>query len=176
MKTNKKSLAVILGSVSAAAALMVITPKFEGTVQKTYKDIGGVLTYCTGATEDAQWGKTYTLEECKAQLDYDLARHAEGIQRCLRWSTLTEGQKIAYVDTAYNIGVGNFCGSTITKKANQGDVTGSCQALESWACITVAEGKGDISGQCASKKVDKKFVQGLLNRRKEARQYCEGLK
>ena len=157
MKTNKKSLAVILGSVSAAAALMVITPKFEGTVQKTYKDIGGVLSYCTGATEDAQWGKTYTPAECKKQLDYDLARHAEGMLGCIHVE-LTEGQKIAFTDFTFNAGVSAFCSSTMARKANVGDVMGS------WAALTMWD------------KVNGRPVRGLTLRRAEERKICEGHK
>lgn len=157
MKTNKKSLAVILGSVTAAAALMTMTPKFEGTVYKTYKDVGGVLTYCTGATEDAQWGKTYTPDECKAQLDYDLARHAEGMMNCVH-VPLTEGQKIAFTDFTFNAGVSAFCNSSMARKANQGDVMGSCAALSMWD------------------KVNGKPVRGLTIRRAEERKICEGVK
>ncbi len=157
MKTSKKSLAVILGSATAAAALLVITPRFEGTVQKTYRDIGGVLTYCTGATEDAQWGKTYTMEECRAQLDRDLARHAEGMMKCIH-VPLTEGQKIAFTDFTYNVGVAAFCGSTVARKANQGDVMGSCAALSMWD------------------RVGGKPVRGLTIRRAEERKICEGVK
>ena len=72
MNTIQKGLVAIVGS-AAAAGLLVLTPAEEGTVYKTYRDLGGVLTYCTGATENAIWGKTYTPAECKAQLDKDLA-------------------------------------------------------------------------------------------------------
>ena len=85
-----RGLAVLVGA-AAAAALFAITPKFEGTVLRTYRDLGGVLTYCTGATENAMWGKTYTPEECRAQLDRDLTRHAEGISKCIDLGKLTDG-------------------------------------------------------------------------------------
>lgn len=149
---NKKTLAAIIG-ISAAAAVLKLTPLFEGTVNKTYKDIGGVLTYCTGATENAQWGKTYTNEECKAQLDKDLASHAAGMMSCIK-VPLTEGQKIAFTDTTYNIGVGNFCGSSMARKANLGDVKGSCDSLLLW------------------NKVKGKEIRGLTNRRVIVRRIC----
>jgi lysozyme len=125
------TLAGIVG-LAAAAALLVLTPKEEGTKQTTYRDIASVLTYCTGATENAQWGKTYTLAECSAQLDRDLARHAAGVAACLPMDRLTLGQRIAFVDTAYNIGVAGFCNSTMARLALQGDVVGSCSALYAW--------------------------------------------
>lgn len=153
---SRKSLIAIIGA-AAAASLMVLVPKNEGTVYKTYRDIGGVLTYCTGATEDAQWGKTYTPGECKAQLDKDLARHAEGVMACVH-APMTDGQKVAFVDTAYNVGVAAFCGSSMARKANAGDMPGACAALSLWV---------NVNG---------KPVQGLVNRRALARQWCEGRK
>lgn len=149
---NKKTLAAIVGA-GAAASLFILTPSFEGTVTKTYKDLGGVLTYCAGATEDAQWGKTYTHEECKEQLDYDLARHAEGMMKCIKVE-LTEGQKVAFVDLTFNIGVGNFCLSTVARKANLGDVKGSCEAILMW------------------NKVQGKEIRGLTRRRMAERDIC----
>lgn len=154
MINSKRSLAAIVG-LAAAAGLLALTPKFEGTVLTTYRDMGGVLTYCTGATENAMWGKTYTPEECKAQLDRDLARHAEGIGNCIDFSKLSDGQKIAFVDTAYNIGVGAFCGSSMARKANAGDMAGACAALSRWNKV-----KGEV-------------VHGLVNRRAITRGLCE---
>lgn len=153
MALNPKLVGVV-GAV-AAATLLVVVPKNEGTVYQTYRDIGGVLTYCDGATENAQWGKTYTPAECRAQLDKDLSRHAEGVMACVR-VPLTDGQKVAFVDTAYNIGVSAFCGSSMARRANAGDMAGACAALALWV---------NVNG---------KPVRGLVNRRALAREYCEG--
>lgn len=170
-RSGRIGLAAIVGAV-ATSALYVLTPAFEGTVRTTYRDIGGVFTYCTGATENAQWGKTYTPEQCRAQLDRDLARHAEGISRCVDMDKLTDGQKVAFVDHAYNNGVAAFCSSSMARKANAGDIAGSCNSLSAWVCVTVAPGTGDQSGPCVSKKYDKKYVKGLANRREAERKIC----
>jgi lysozyme len=146
-------LAAIVGAV-AAAALLAFTPAQEGTVYLTYKDLGGVLTYCDGATENAIWGKTYTPAECKAQLDYDLARHAEGISHCVDMAKLTDGQKVAFVDTAYNIGIRNFCTSSMMRLANAGDMAGACAALKRWV------------------KVGDKVIHGLVKRRDLVYAFC----
>lgn len=153
-KMGSRLVAVV--GVAAAAGLMALTPKWEGTKLTTYRDLGGVLTYCTGATENAQWGKTYTPEQCREQLDKDLASHADGVKPCLPWDRLTDGQKIAFVDTAYNIGVAAFCKSSMARKAKAGDMAGACAALMLWV---------NVNG---------KPVQGLVNRRTEARRICEG--
>lgn len=151
-QNNRRGLAAIVGTV-AAAALLILTPAQEGTVLKTYRDLGGVLTYCTGATENAQWGKTYTLAECKAQLDRDLARHAEGVMACIH-VPLSDGQKVAFVDAAYNIGVNAFCGSSMARKANAGDMRGACDSLLLWD------------------RVNGRAVAGLSRRRNAEREIC----
>ena len=136
----RRALAAIIGSV-AAAGVLLITPLWEGTEHKAYRDMGGVLTYCTGATENAQWGKTYTPAECRVQLDRDLARHAEGMMACLKVPT-TDGQKIAFTDIAFNIGVAGFCGSSMARRTNAGDARGGCDALLMWNRVQGREIRG----------------------------------
>lgn len=156
-RPSNRSLAAIIGS-AAAAGVLALTPVFEGTKTTTYRDQGGVLTYCTGATEDAQWGRTYTPEQCKAQLDRDLARHAEGMMACIR-VPMADGQKIAYTDATYNIGVTAFCGSSMARRTNAGDAAGGCEALLMWDKIGGAT------------------VRGLTRRRAAERDIClRGLK
>lgn len=158
MQPNKTGgLVAVVGGI-AAAALMHLVPSNEATVYKTYKDLGGVLTYCDGATENAIWGKTYTPQECAAQLDRDLTRHAVGIAQCIPMDKLTDGQKVAFVDTAYNIGISAFCKSGMARKTNQGDMPGACASLSLWI---------NVNG---------KPVKGLINRRATARAFCEGKK
>lgn len=151
--TNKvRGLAAVIGTVAASAVLLLV-PKWEGTELTTYRDLGGVLTYCTGATENAQWGKTYTPAECRAQLDRDLARHAEGMMSCIKVAT-TDGQRIAFTDVTYNIGVAAFCGSSMARKTNAGDALGGCNALLLWD------------------KVNGKAIRGLTLRRQAERDIC----
>lgn len=152
-KTPRRGLLAIVGTI-AAAALLAFTPVQEGRILKTYRDIGGVLTYCDGATENAQAGKTYTPAECDAQLDRDLERHAAGIAKCVPMDRLTDGQKVAFVDAAFNIGVPAFCGSSMARRANAGDIVGACDALLLW------------------NRVGGREVAGLTKRRQRERELC----
>lgn len=153
----QRALAAIIGSV-AAAGVLLLTPMWEGTKLNTYRDVGGVLTYCTGATEDAQWGRTYTPAQCRAQLDRDLASHAEGMMACVK-VPMNDGQKIAFTDISYNIGVAGFCGSSMARKTNAGDAVGGCNALLLW------------------NKVQGREIRGLTLRRQAERDIClRGLK
>lgn len=152
-KPGRRGLAAIVGA-AATAALLLFTPAQEGRVLTTYRDIGGVLTYCDGATENAQRGKTYTPAECNAQLDRDLERHAAGIAKCVSMDRLTDGQRVAFVDAAFNIGVPAFCGSSMARKANAHDLVGACNALLLW------------------NKVGGREVAGLSRRRERERELC----
>jgi lysozyme len=151
--TQRRGLVALVGVV-AATALFNFTPPFEDTKYTTYHDMAGVLTYCTGATENAAWGKTYTHAQCRAQLDRDLERHAAGIATCIPLARLTDGQKVAFVDVAYNIGVSGFCGSSMARRTNAGDMVGACNALLMW------------------NKVGGKEVRGLTRRRQAERELC----
>lgn len=173
---RRRGLAAIVGAV-AAAGLIAFTPSQEGRSLTTYRDMAGVLTYCDGATENAVLGKMYSPAECDAQTDRDLARHADGISKCVDFGRLTDGQKVAFVDLAYNVGVVNFCGSSAARKANAGDVAGSCAALVPWSCIRVEPGRGDTTGLCApaaGKPPSHKFVRGLYERRLREQKICLG--
>ena len=50
--TQRHGLVALVGAV-AATALLSFTPTFEGTKLSSYRDMGGVLTYCIGATANA---------------------------------------------------------------------------------------------------------------------------
>jgi lysozyme len=113
-----------------------------------------VFSYCDGATENAQWGKTYTPAECDAQLDRDLERHAAGVAKCVPMDRLTVGQRVAFVDVTYNIGIAAFCGSSMARRANTGDMVGACNALLLW------------------NKVAGREVAGLTKRRQRERDLC----
>ncbi len=152
--TPKRGLVAIIGA-SAAAALYMLVPQQEGYKPTTYKDPVGILTYCTGATENAVWGKTYTTEECRAQLDKDLSEAAEGVMACIK-VPLNVGQRVAYVDAAYNIGVGAFCGSSMARATNAGHDASGCDALVMW------------------NKAGGKVLPGLTKRRAIEREYCLG--
>lgn len=157
--TPKRDGLVAVVGVAAVSALLAFTPAHEGRVLETYRDLGGVLTYCDGATENAAWGRTYTPAECDAQLDRDLERHAAGIAACIPLARLSDGQKVAFVDAAYNIGVAAFCGSSMARRINAGDIDGACDALLMW------------------NRAGGREVAGLVRRRQAERRLCrEGLR
>ena len=109
----------------AAALLLAMVPVFEGTILRTYRDPIGVLTSCVGHTgPELRMGQRWTPEQCQQQLAADLLHHA-GALDCIT-APLTEGQKAAFVSFAFNVGNKAFCGSTLARKANAGDLAGAC--------------------------------------------------
>lgn len=155
-KLPRRGLVAIVGA-AAAAGLLAFIPTQEGTKLTTYRDPVGVLTYCTGATENAIWGKTYTIAQCQAQLDADLSKHAEGVMDCMH-VPLSVGQRIAFVDVAYNVGVYAFCNSHMAKATNAGYPDTGCDALLNW------------------NKAGGKVLPGLTKRREIEREYCLGIR
>lgn len=151
--SDRARLVAKIGAGALALTLPVVT-YYEGKVNRTYADPAGILTSCYGHTgPELRKGQTFTDEQCLAQLEADLLKHAAALD-CVKRPT-TDGQKAAFLSFAFNVGNGAFCSSTLVKKANAGDMRGACAELSRW---TYAGGK---------------FYQGLANRRAAERKLCE---
>lgn len=151
--STKSKLAGIVGAAAAALAVSTVA-YYEGKVKRTYVDPVGVLTSCYGHTgPELHKGQTFTDEQCLAQLQADLVKHAAALD-CVK-QPLSDGQKAAFLSFAFNVGNSAFCGSTLARKANAGDIRGACAELSRW---TYAGGKQ---------------LPGLVNRRKAERELCE---
>lgn len=141
-----------LSAVVLSTATSIIVA-WEGVRTRPYKDPVGVLTVCYGHTGKDIQKREYTRAECAALLKKDVDRHAAALQ-CIK-TPLNEYHQAAFVSFAYNVGAGAFCGSTLVKKANAGDMKGACAELSRW---TKAGGK---------------TISGLVNRRAAERAICE---
>lgn len=152
--SSKAKLITAIGA-AAAAAVVPLVATYEGTVLRTYRDPIGIVTACTGHTgPELRMGQTFTREQCEAMLYQDLAQHADALD-CIS-QPLTDGQRAAFLSFAFNVGEGAFCGSTLVRKANAGDMDGACAELSRW---TYAGGKQ---------------LPGLVRRRMAERAMCEG--
>ena len=142
-----------IGATAVALVIPVVT-YYEGKVNRTYVDPVGVLTSCYGHTgPELKPGQTFTDEQCLAQLEADLTKHAIALD-CVR-VPLTDGQKAAFLSFAFNVGNGAFCSSTLVRRANTGDMPGACAELSKWV---YAGGKQ---------------LPGLVKRRAAERAMCE---
>jgi len=152
--TPRQRLAAKIGAGAIALAVPLVA-HFEGYVPWVYRDPIGRLAACYGHDDQTMTpGKRFTAAECQAMLDEDLLKHTEAID-CIK-RPLTDGQKAAFLSFAFNVGNSAFCGSTLVRKANAGDMAGACAELSRW---TMAGGKE---------------LPGLVRRRAAERAVCEG--
>lgn len=145
-------------SAAFAAAAVALVGAWEGLQLTAYRDPIGIPTVCYGETKNVRMGMKFTKPECDLMLVKSLIEHEDGMLRCLK-RDVPEGAHLAFLSLTYNVGVGNFCKSTLVRKANAGDIKGACDELMKW------NRAGGI------------VFRGLTNRRKAEREIClRGLK
>jgi lysozyme len=119
----------------AVAAVVTLATPFvrsqEGRRLDPYYDIAGILTVCDGETRGVE-RRRYTDAQCDAITAAALTRHAQGISTCYPAARTPAGAQVAYLSLAYNIGVANFCASSVARLAKAGDLAGSCAAISRW--------------------------------------------
>ncbi len=151
MSTPRQRAAAGIGAALLMAAPIVA--HWEGLSLTPYADPVGIMTVCYGETHAEM--RRYTPAECRQLLQDSLAEHAAAIQPCLP-EALPDHVKAASLSFAYNVGATAFCGSTMARKLQAGDVPGACAELSRW---TYAGGKQ---------------LPGLVKRRGDERAMCEG--
>lgn len=106
---------------------------FEGLRTVAYRDPIGIPTICFGETRGVKMGDRKTVAECKAMLGDRLLEFEREMRRCLKNpDSLTDGQYVAFLSLAYNIGSHAFCRSTLVRKANEGQMIAACNELPRW--------------------------------------------
>lgn len=107
-----------------------IAYKFEGEKNAAYVDPVGVLTACVGSTSGVQLGELYTRQECTERFVKDLRTAQSAVERCT--PDVPDTMKPALISFTFNVGQGNYCRSTLARKANEGDFVGACKELYRW--------------------------------------------
>lgn len=152
------------GKAAWLVAAIVAIGAFEGYSATAYPDIIGIPTICYGETKGVKLGDYSTREQCDAKLSKRLVEFNEGINKCIK-VPLTDNQRVAFVSLAYNVGVPAFCSSSIPRRINAGDSVGACRVLLDFNGVCIQR---NLSGKCIQKRV----VQGLVNRRMKENQLC----
>jgi len=148
----------VAGGAALIAALVMATTlisNFEGIRTHAYRDQVGVPTICMGHTEGVEMGQTSTRTACMDLLQTDVRKYASGVLPCIHVPTVPIASLAAYISFSYNVGTKAFCSSAVVRRLNAGDLAGSCAAMDQWV---YAGGKRN---------------QGLVNRRRAERAYCE---
>lgn len=178
---NGARLIALIGA-AAAALLLAIVPHEEsgrtvspqidaaGSVRvehvsgrqylRAYLDIAGIPTACDGITRGVRMGQSFTEAQCTAKLIEEIEIHARGALRCAP-SLARPGrdyQRAAAISLAFNIGVGGFCGSSVRRAFEAGQVAYACDRFLPW-------NKARVRGQLRP-------VRGLTLRRQREREIC----
>jgi lysozyme len=147
-------------TVAASLATAIAIPA-EGLRQYAYYDPPGILTVCYGSTTDVVKGKKYSLEECRARLDTDMAQAIDAVERCV--PGLPENVLAAFGDAVYNIGPKIACDtqrSTAARLLKADEIVAACKQLPRWD-------KANIAGVMVS-------LPGLTKRRAAEMSLCLG--
>lgn len=163
---NPRARLIAVIGTSAAAALVALTAANEGVSLNPYDDrlAGHVQTVCFGETNVAM--RSYSLPECKDILAGSLAGYAESVKAMTPgFDSLTDGQKVAAVDGAYNFGLYNYKGSTLRTMYSRKEFPQACDQFLRWRFVN--HGKTDCS-------VAANHCSGIYKRRLLERSACRG--
>ena len=133
MQRSKKTLAAVIGATAAAIAVS-FTGNNEGKSNTPYRDSGGVWTVCRGQTGVPM--RYYTDAACDAMFADELAAVATQIEASTPgYASMTDGVKAATLDFTYNVGIGNYNGSTYRRRIIAGDLPAACDELLKWRFV-----------------------------------------
>jgi lysozyme len=134
MATRLRKTGGALAAITMAGAMAVQTVGgFEGLKLYAYRDVVGIWTACYGETKGIKPGMKFSKADCDNMLIDSLVEHEAGMRGCLKAPDALPIQTyIAGVSLTYNIGPRGFCGSTVARKLNAGDIRGACDAFLMW--------------------------------------------
>lgn len=142
------------GLVVASAGLLGFIAHWEGSREQVYLDIVGVPTVCEGHTgPEVKLGDRWTKPQCDAILVKNVDRFSDAVLGCVQ-VPINQHQYDAFVALAFNVGSNAFCGSTLVRLANAGDVAGACKQILRW------------------NRAGGRVVKGLANRRQAEYELC----
>lgn len=152
----------------ALIASIVATPfiiQWEGTENKAYRDIVGVITICSGETRGVKIGDYMTDAECEALTQNAVIEFSKGIDDVVT-VPMTAKYHASLTSWAYNVGLGAAKSSTLVRVLNTGDYKGACEQLIK---------KDYSSGRCRGYGcgyAGGRMIKGLQNRRKAEYELC----
>jgi lysozyme len=135
---------------------LALTEEFESCRLTAYRDIKGVLTIGWGHTgDDVTEGLVWTQNQADMQLVCDTQSAVNTVNRLVT-VPLSQEEFDSLVDFVFNVGSGNFAGSTMLKLLNSGDTEGAAAQFDAW---------DHSNGQ---------VISGLLRRRRAEESEFEG--
>ena len=112
-----------------------LTENFEGLRLTAYPDPathGDPWTIGYGHTgAEVHQGMTITQEQAEEFLMQDVQKAVQTVNSKVH-TDLTQNEFESLVDFVFNVGAGNFAGSTLLKKINAGDMEGAALEFQKW--------------------------------------------
>jgi lysozyme len=111
---------------------LALTEGFESCKLTAYQDVKGIWTCGWGHTgPEVVEGYTMTQNQADSQLVLDTLSATNTVNRLVT-VPLSQPEFDGIVDLVFNIGAGNFSGSTMLKLLNAGDYTNAALEFDRW--------------------------------------------
>jgi lysozyme len=138
-----------------------LTEQFEGCKLTAYPDPatgGDPWTIGYGHTgSDVHPNMTITQQQAEELLMKDVQKSSQAVNSKVT-TDITQDEFDALVDFVFNVGAGNFAGSTLLKKINEGDMEGAAHEFEKW---DMAAGK-HMAGLLKRRQAEENLFNGLV--------------
>lgn len=129
---NLTPVRVAIGMLAVSASAYVSVAGYEKYRGVAYMPTpNDVPTVGFGETHGVKLGDKTTVDRALVQLLVSTEKTADAVRSCVD-APLFQYEFDAYVSLTYNIGAGNFCGSTLVKKLNALDYAGACKEILRW--------------------------------------------
>jgi len=110
---------------------LALTESFEGCALIPYQDVAGVWTDGYGNTHNVVPGQAITQAQAEADLLRNVADAVAAVNRLVHIA-MSQDEFDSLVDFTFNLGVGNFAGSTLLKLLNARDIEGAANEFAKW--------------------------------------------
>lgn len=119
------------GSRTTSQSGVELIMQFEGVRLVAYDDGGGTWTIGYGHTSGVYQGMVITQAQAEAFLKSDLEEY-ESVVNSKATVAITQNMFDALVSFSFNVGSGNFSGSTLLSLLNSGDYEGAAEQFGEW--------------------------------------------
>ena len=121
----------VIALALSAGGFVGITSREGYTSNTIIPTVGDVPTNGFGTTRGVKMGDVTDPVTALKRAYADVQIYEGAIKNCVK-VPLYQAEYDVYVDLAYNIGAGGFCGSTIVKRLNVENYAGACEAILMW--------------------------------------------
>lgn len=127
---QRPRLSIAVLGLSAIGFAGIVT--YEGYSDQAIIPVkGDVPTIGFGTTQGVKMGDTTTPQKAIVRSLADIQKFEGALHQCVK-VPLSQNEYDAYVSLAYNIGPGNFCGSSLVAKLNQQQYPEACAEILRW--------------------------------------------